>query len=64
MTSPNSKKPEPDWGQPIPLTPEQIILWLDGHRNLMHEIWTKNPELRQEWERLNAERKKAKPDPS
>ncbi len=39
--------------QPVLLTPEQIILWLDGHRQFMFEVWKNNPHLREEWERLN-----------
>jgi len=35
------------------LSPEQIIEWLDGHRQFMFEVWEKNPELRKEWELLN-----------
>ncbi len=45
-----------DWGQAssqIQLTPEQIIQWLESYRELMFEVWNKNPELRKEWERLN-----------
>lgn len=30
---------------PIPvLTPEQTIIWLQGIKELMLEIWTKNPD--------------------
>jgi hypothetical protein len=25
------------------LTPEQTIIWLDGMRELMLEVWSKNP---------------------
>jgi len=29
---------------PLPiLTPEQTIIWLDGMRELMLEVWSKNP---------------------
>ncbi len=45
-----------DWGDTshsIPLSPEQVIEWLEGYRELMIEIWKNNPELRKEWERLN-----------
>ena len=42
-----------DWGQPIILTPEQIILWLEGHRRWMHEVWTQNPGTREQWIRIN-----------
>ena len=35
------------------LTPEEIIEWLEAYRQLMFEIWTANPQLRQDWERLN-----------
>lgn len=45
-----------DWAEesshPI-LTPEQIITWLEGHRELMIEVWTNNPNLRLEWEKIN-----------
>lgn len=53
LTLSNSKKSETDWGQPSILTPEQIILWLEGHRKWMHEIWSRNPELRKQWENIN-----------
>lgn len=45
-----------DWGEAssqIRLSPEQIIEWLEGYRELMMEIWRNNPKLREEWERLN-----------
>lgn len=43
-----------DWEQSqFPLTPEEVIQWLEGHRQLMFEIWTQNPKLREEWERIN-----------
>ena len=48
-----------DWGQSsseIKLTPEQIIDWLESYRELMIEVWNKNPELRKEWERLNKDK--------
>jgi hypothetical protein len=35
------------------LSPEQIIEWLDGYRQLMWEVWKNNPELRKNWEKLN-----------
>ncbi len=37
----------------IPLSPEAIIEWLEGHRQLMFEVWKENPELRKQWEKLN-----------
>ncbi|MBK9292941.1 MAG: hypothetical protein IPM57_00595 [Oligoflexia bacterium] len=53
----NSK--EADWGtnsDEIKLTPEQIILWLESHLELMSEIWQNNPQLREEWEKINGAR--------
>jgi hypothetical protein len=48
-----------DWsqnsGQP-PMTPEQIILWLEGIRTMMFEVWEQNPQLRKEWEDRNQNR--------
>jgi len=35
------------------MSPEEIIEWLDGHRQLMWEVWKNNPELRKQWEMLN-----------
>jgi len=49
----NSKKLKADWGQPVPLSAEQIILWLEGHREWMIEVWNNNPHLRKRWEDLN-----------
>lgn len=49
-------KPTQNWSSEssaIPLTPEDIIEWLEGHRALMIEVWTQNPELRKQWEKLN-----------
>ena len=46
-----------NWGEnskPNQLSPEQIIEWLEGHRELMIEIWTSNPGSKEEWERLNS----------
>ncbi len=34
------------------MTPEEIIQWLEGIRELMFEVWSKNPDLRKTWERL------------
>ena len=51
MTLQNSKKA--DWGEPVKLSAEEIILWLESHRNWMHEIWTQNPDLRKKWEKIN-----------
>lgn len=43
-----------NWGQDssaATLTPEQIIEWLEGYRELMIEVWTQNPELYEIWKR-------------
>ena len=52
-TTSGSSKEKIDWGITPKLTPEQIILWLEGHRELMAEIWRSNPGSREKWERLN-----------
>ncbi len=41
------------WGEETKLTPEQIIIWLDLHRQFMFEVWSNNPELRRKWEEIN-----------
>ncbi len=49
MTSP----PSADWGEAssqVFLSPEQMIEWLEGYRELMIEVWKNNPELRKQWE--------------
>ncbi len=49
------KKSDQAWPQealPV-MTAEQTILWLDGYRQLMWEVWKNNPELYKEWQRLN-----------
>ena len=46
-----------DWGVTPRLTPEQIIVWLDGHRAWTFEVWRQNPELRKRWERINEREK-------
>lgn len=51
-TSNNSKNSN-NWGEPVKLTPEEIILWLESYRALMIEIWSKNPNLRERWEKVN-----------
>jgi hypothetical protein len=38
-----NKKIISNWGQTPVLTAEQTILWLDGFRKLMFEVWKKNP---------------------
>lgn len=48
---------DPHYEQPR-LTPEEIINWLDGHRQFMWEIWKQNPELRKRWEFLQNNSKK------
>jgi len=49
MTSPNSKnalESNIDFEAPsLPeLSPTEVITWLDGYRELMLEIWAKNPD--------------------
>lgn len=34
------------------LVPEQILTWLDQTRELMIEVWRKNPSLRSRFEKL------------
>lgn len=63
MTSKNSEK-EPNWGSTPTLTPEQIILWLEGHRALMFEVWRANPGTREKWEAINLAAASSKYDPS
>lgn len=49
-------KSKTDWGElssSLTLSPEQIIEWLEGYRELMVEIWKNNPELRETWEKTN-----------
>jgi len=55
--SDNSKKnkPKEDWGRGSPpLTPEQIVAWLEGHRQLMWEIWKNNPGTYEVWKKKQA----------
>lgn len=42
-----------EWGKKLTPTPEQIITWLDAHRQFMWEVWRSNPSLYEEWKRLN-----------
>jgi hypothetical protein len=37
----------------VNLTPEQTLLWLDDFRELMFEVWRKNPSLRKQKQRLD-----------
>ena len=57
MKTPDAPEFPEDWNfdspPPPQLSPEEIILWLDGYRQMMWEVWRKNPELRKQWERLN-----------
>lgn len=56
-TSKSSEKSKiEDWGSHPSLTPEQIIEWLEGHRQLMIEIWKSNPGSREQWEKTNLAR--------
>ena len=40
---------------PVPathLTPEQILTWLEGWREFQFEVWKKNPDLRDNYLKL------------
>ena len=41
------------WGFLKLLTPEEVITWLEGHRQWMFEIWKNDPKLRKKWEKIN-----------
>ena len=45
---------KPDWGSTPKLTAEQIVTWLDLHRQFMFEVWKNNPQLRERWLRINS----------
>lgn len=53
MTKKKSR-PESNWGSTPRLSAEQVILWLDGYRQWMFEIWRSNPKLREKWLKTNA----------
>lgn len=42
------------WKQrrPLKFTPEETLLWLDGYRRFIFEVWKNNPKLRKKWENL------------
>ena len=47
------ERPKEDWGRTPRLTAEETILWLDGHREFMFEVWRSNPGFREKWLRIN-----------
>jgi len=55
-TSDNSKNQQKVeyWGETPQLSHEQIIEWLDGHRQWMFEIWKNDPAARKKWEAINS----------
>ena len=50
MTNRKIDKTGEYWGAAPILSPEQVIEWLEGHRAWMFEVWSKNPELRKQYE--------------